>query len=35
VDPVVCHMLQGFLFFILLLFLGGPIHTLSVIFFLA
>lgn len=35
VNPVVCHMLQGFLFFVLLLFLGGPIHTLSVIFFLA
>jgi hypothetical protein len=35
VNPVVCHMLQGFLFFVLLLFLGGPIHTLLVIIFLA
>lgn len=35
VNPVVCHMLQGFLFFVLLLFLGGPIHTLLLIIFLA
>jgi hypothetical protein len=35
VNPVVCHMLQGFLFFFffVLLFLGGPIHTLLVIIF--